>query len=99
ALFMAAGKPMAGLVLELQADAMNRAVGLADLLRKARAVSVKLRATDIEEWLGREMNGYAKPADVPEYRRLHADLKCFNPVRGLIPLAVANPQIQEMISS
>ena len=90
---------MAGLVLELQTDAMNPEVRLADLLRKARAVSVKLRATEIEEWLGREMNGYAKAADVPEYRRLHAELKCVNPVRGLIPLTVASPPIQDIISS
>jgi hypothetical protein len=90
---------MAGLVLELQSDAMNPSVRLVDLLRKARAVSVKLQTTDIEEWLGREMNGYEKAADVPDYRRLHADLKCFNPVRGLIPLAVANSDIQDIISS
>jgi len=90
---------MAGLVLELQADAMNPVVRLADLLRKARAVSVKLRATEIEEWIGREMNGYEKVADVPDYRRLHAELKCINPVRGLIPLHVAEFKIQDIISS
>jgi len=37
---------MAGLVLELQADAMNPVVRLADLLRKARAVSVKAATFD-----------------------------------------------------
>src|SRR6185503_319793 len=88
---------MAGLVLELQADAMNPVVRLADLQRKARADSVKLRATEIEEWIGREMNGYEKVADVPDYRRLHAELKCINPVRGLIPLHVAESKIQDII--
>jgi len=90
---------MAGLVHELQADAMDPKVRLADLLRKARAVSVKLRASEIEEWLGREMNGYEKASDVPPYRQLHAELKCVNPTHGLIPLAVSNPELQEIISA
>jgi len=90
---------MTGLVHELQTDAMDPKVRLADLLRKARAVSVKLRASEIEEWLGREMNGYENASDVPPYRQLHAELKCVNPIHGLIPLAVSDPKIQEIISA
>ena len=60
---------------------------------------MKLRATEIEELLRREMNRYERAADVPEYRRLHAEFKCVNPVQCLIALAVANSQIRRIISS
>ena len=56
---------MAGLVFDLQADAMNRAVGVSDLLRKAKAVSKKLRTPEVYEWIDRELNGYEKTATFP----------------------------------
>ena len=90
---------MSGLILELQADALNSKVQVTDLLRKAKAVSKKLRASEIEEWIEHELSGYQHLADVPDYRRVQGDLKCFNPVRGWMPLAVRDPKIAEAIST
>lgn len=90
---------MAGLVLELQADAMNAAVRTSDLLRKARAVSVKLGATDIQSWIDSELGGYRNPKDVPEYRGINGHPRCYNPYRGWMPLMIQDPNMRELISS
>jgi hypothetical protein len=92
---------MAGLVLDLQTDAMNGAVRVSDLLRKAKTVSKKLRTPEIDEWIDRELKGYEKTADIPEYRRIHGHLRCYNPVQQRwMPLMVhGDPRIVEIYSS
>ena len=66
------GLGMTGLVEQLQADAMNSAVSVADLLRKAKAVAIKLNQNELVGWLESEMSGYALGATLPEYRLLAA---------------------------
>ena len=49
---------MQSLVLELQRVAMDPKHKIGDLLRKAYAVSAKLRLNDFREWCQCELNGY-----------------------------------------
>ena len=89
---------MASLVLELQRDALDKSIPVADLLRKALVVARKLKVIDIVEWLGHELNGY-DGAKVPQYRKLRGELKVFNPYNGWIPLRMSNTQHAEMLAT
>lgn len=89
---------MAGLVLELQADAMEDKVPASAVLRKALAVSRKLGLPDVESWLNEELNGYAASAEVPDYRKFQGTLKVWNPYHGWQPLFFAKPEDNEIFS-
>ncbi len=90
---------MLGLVLELQADAMNRDVRCSDLLRKALVVSRKLAVEKIEGWLRHELNGYPLDDDeVPDYREIHGQIKVWNPYHGWQPLNFGNSKEAELLS-
>jgi len=91
---------MPGLVLELQADALNRSVAVADLLRKAIAVSKKLRTPLIEGWLDHELKGYPSANDVPEYRRLNGHLRYQDADGRWLPLTYdGDPKFGEIWSA
>ncbi|MFJ2428487.1 hypothetical protein [Pseudomonas sp. NPDC087804] len=77
---------MGSLVLELQADALDETKSVIYLLQKARAVSVKLNVTTIQEWIGHELEGYPY-ALVPEYREVTGLLMCRGDA-GFVPLRV-----------
>ncbi|HVH76124.1 MAG TPA: hypothetical protein VM755_14515 [Stellaceae bacterium] len=81
---------VATLVEQLQADALDRNISIADLLRKTKAAAVKLKRTDLIEWIESELSGY-KDKKLPPYRVLHAELKFFNPYRGWCPIVGAPP--------
>jgi hypothetical protein len=89
---------MAGLVHELQADAMDESVSVLSLLRKARALSVKLGVTTIDQWLAHEMSGYSDSAIIPDYRHVVGQTVCFNPYRGWIPLEIENLEHHKLLS-
>jgi AbiTii len=88
-----------GLVLELQAEALDRSTPVSDLLRKALAVSKKLGVTQIEEWIGRELNGYPLAADLPAYREIHGQIKIWNPYHGWQPLHFGDADMGQKLSS
>jgi hypothetical protein len=75
---------MASIVLELQEKCTDSSHDIIDLLRKAKLVAVKLGLAEFTKWIDSELNGYDSIDDVPEYRRVRAQLKAFNPYRGLI---------------
>lgn len=89
---------MSSLVLELQRDALDKSVSTTDLLRKALVVARKLKVTDLVDWLTNELNGYPEGADVPEYRKLHGELKVHNPYHGWVPLIMADAKQAELLS-
>ncbi len=89
---------MTGLVLELQADALNENISVLSLLRKAKVVSVKLEVTTINEWLDHELRGYPTRSSVPEYRRVVGRTVCHNPYRGWIPLEVRGADAQKFMT-
>ncbi len=45
-------------------------VDLTSTLRKAKALTNNLHSPELDEWLDRELYGYADPQEVPDYRRL-----------------------------
>ena len=62
---------MSSLVLELQQDAIDPNVSVADLLRKSMLVARKLGLKEFEAWVNFEMNGYEKATEeIPAYRKL-----------------------------
>ncbi|HIF5616173.1 TPA: hypothetical protein ACX3CR_004775, partial [Vibrio parahaemolyticus] len=64
-----------GLVLELQRDALNKTVSVADLLRKALVVSKKLQIIEMEAWICNELRGYENiEAIVPDYRKIRGEV-------------------------
>jgi len=83
-----------GLVEQLQSDAMNDSVPITVLLRKAKAAAVKLRQTELADWIEHEISGYPPEADVPEYRVLYSRLKFFNPVRGWCPVVGGDSRLK-----
>lgn len=89
---------MTGLVLELQADALDESVSVLSLLRKAKVVSVKLGVTTIIEWLEHELSGYPTRSSIPEYRHVSGRTVCYNPYRGWIPLEIEDPEHQKLLS-
>jgi hypothetical protein len=89
---------MTSLVLELQRDALDQSVGMADLLRKALVVARKLKITDLAEWLTHELNGYPEGKEIPEYRKLRGELKVHNPYHGWVPLIMRDAKQAELLS-
>ena len=66
---------MDSLVLELQKEAMNNKIQVSVLLKKAKAVAVKLQRKDINEWIQNEIQGYAGYTSLPEYRKLWGEIQ------------------------
>ncbi|WP_449471670.1 AbiTii domain-containing protein [Sphingobium chungangianum] len=67
---------MAGLVEEIQAQALDPAVKVSDLLRKVKVAAVKLKLDDAVDWVDKELGGYMDVdiTDLPPYRRGHGTL-------------------------
>ncbi|MCF5053377.1 hypothetical protein GIW50_20670 [Pseudomonas syringae] len=90
---------MAGLVEELQADALDESIHIMALMRKAKAVSVKLNAPSISTWIDNELQGYRSSDDIPNYRHVRGSLVCYNDIHGHIPLTIDNPHILETVTT
>jgi AbiTii len=74
---------MASLVEQIQADALDRAVPVTDLLRKAKVVAIKLDLPELLAWAEAELNGYQnQKVPIPQYRQIPGRLRALNPVRG-----------------
>jgi len=87
---------MTSIVLELQHDALDRCSPVEDLLRKALVVARKLGVTDLQTWIEHELGGYPEGAEIPDYRTVHGQVKCFNPYRGWIPMIFEDPRQAEL---
>ncbi len=75
-----------GIVLQLQAEALDENVDIEQLLRKAYLVAKKLGLRDFEEWISLEQNGYHQ--NVPDYRMIGGKIKAWNPYHGWIPVVM-----------
>jgi hypothetical protein len=87
---------MGSLVLELQRDALNPAISMLVLLRKALVVARKLNVQEFQNWVEKELNGYPERSDLPQYRFMFGDLKARNPYHGWIPVTVPS-ELHELI--
>ena len=52
---------MDSLTREIQGDALNSDVSVADLMRKALLAAKKLNQQEIQNWIELELNGYPRP--------------------------------------
>ena len=75
------------IVLELQKEAMDNAVPVSALLRKALVVAKRLDNPEFEEWINTELSGYPAKAKFPEYRILKGEVKGMNFSGEWIPIA------------
>ncbi|CAM2161448.1 AbiTii domain-containing protein [Paraburkholderia sacchari] len=90
---------MKSLVFELQAKVLDSSSTVSDLLRTALIVARKLEVGEFEAWVTLELNGYADhDDDVPEYRKLEAALKVWNPYHGWQPLFTADAKMHERLA-
>ena len=87
---------MTSLVQELEQDAYDSAASLSNMLRKAKAVAVKLQLQQPMEWVEAELNGY-KSNDVPPYRKLTGHARTRNPYHGWQPLMFGNAEVERMV--
>ncbi len=86
---------MDSIVDELQRDALNGTVSLADLLRKVRVVASKLSLQEPLEWVNLELNGY--PGDVPDYRMAVGQAKSMNGLGRWQPVVISDYEVQRMV--
>ncbi len=90
---------MDSLVLELQKEALDPKISVANLLRKALVVARKLNIEEIQGWIELELNGYGKQSDYPEYRVVTGEVQVWNPVRyEWQPVIFGNAEIGERFS-
>ena len=75
-----------GIVLQLQAEALDESVSIETLLRKAYLVARKLQLKDFEKWIECEQNGYKE--NPPDYRIIGGEIKAWNPYHGWIPVVM-----------
>src|SRR4051794_13319803 len=80
------------LVLQLQADAIDKDMSASNLLRKAKITATKLSLSDLLCWVNKELDGYVDTtwSDLPKYRHLVGQPKVFNPYHGWQPMFFRN---------
>jgi hypothetical protein len=88
---------MAALVEELEQDAYDSKASLSNMLRKAKAIAVKLQLKQPIAWVEAELNGYGA-GEVPDYRKISGRVKARNPYVGLIPVICADPEFERILS-
>lgn len=90
---------MSSLVEELQRDALDHRVRVSDILRKAKAIAVKLDLQELEKWVESELNGY-QSNEVPNYRIAIGQVKGLNPFRGgWQPVVFPNTEMEQAFSN
>ncbi len=86
------------IVREIQSEILSDDVRVANIVRKARLAARKLDLKDFEKWLIKESDGYKGiPVDeMPDYRKIGAIPRFFNPYRGWCPIIVEDEKIYEL---
>lgn len=79
---------MPKLVIELQKDCINPTISYATLFQKAYLIAHKLGQKEMADFLRKEIDGYKKEKEVPDFRYIDVIFKAMNPMRGWIPVAI-----------
>lgn len=84
------------LVLELQSLAQRSDTPLSELLRRAKALAVKLDLEDARTWIDHEISSYPPNVEVPPCRVIPSELKLLNPYHGWQAVVWGHPgKLQE----
>jgi hypothetical protein len=62
------------LLEQIEDDALDSRKSVADALRKCIALGGRAGSEELRGWASRELQGYQKPDDVPEYRNIAAPI-------------------------
>ena len=101
---------MESLIIELQRDALNEAINVSNLLRKAFVAAKKLKIQEFEKWIELELNGYYhlaeldwdRPEDrlekLPKYRWVNGELKVRLLNQRLVPWTFESPEEGKRLS-
>ncbi|WP_312794459.1 hypothetical protein [Tianweitania sp.] len=89
---------MAGLIEEIQRDALDPNVPVATLLRKVKVAAVKMQLGGVEGWVENELNGYKSKEDLPEYRLLKGRPMGLNPYQGWLPIVFHEAEVNKLLS-
>ena len=60
------------LLREIQLAATDNNIDISTVLRKSKMLAVRLRSSEFEDWVNRELNGYSEASDLPPYRVVSA---------------------------
>ncbi|WP_447726437.1 AbiTii domain-containing protein [Sphingomonas koreensis] len=90
---------MAGLVEEIQAQALDPSVKISDLLRRVKLAAVKLKLDAAAEWVDRELRGYSDPEMIPPYRRTRGELRAHTRFHGVLPVTGNSSWIDEVCNT
>ena len=88
---------VAGLVEEIQRDALAPGVAVSTIRRKVKAAAAKLGLGKVEDWVEHELNGFLN-LDVPTYRKLHGRPQAFNPYQGWIPIILGSDRDNDLLA-
>lgn len=89
---------MPGMIQELQTAAADPSVPVGELLRRALIASRKLGLKEFEQWALQEMDGYPRPAEVPEYRVVVGWVVGRSPTGSWMPVQFEDPAEAEFLS-
>jgi AbiTii len=89
---------MTTLVHDLQQAALDEAVAVSKLLRKALLVASKLGVSDFEAWARSELEGYDGQTPIPEYRRVVGTPMAWNPYHGNQHLQTQTAEVAKKLS-
>jgi hypothetical protein len=90
----------AGIVLELQRDCLDGSVSASAILRKAKAIAVKLDLKELSDWIDQELNGYeCALKDLPEHRTMGGAPKFWNPYNGWCPIIPGDKWLSDILTT
>lgn len=73
---------MAGLIHEIQRDASDESIPVAQLLRRMKMAAAKLKLPELGSWVEQELNGYDSDTALPMYRVIAGIPMAHFPGRG-----------------
>jgi hypothetical protein len=61
---------MAGILDDIQKEALDQKISVSTLLRKVKVAAARLGVAKVEEWVDSELKGYSRTDEVPNYRKI-----------------------------
>jgi hypothetical protein len=91
------GELLAGMIEELQRDALDPSVPVDALLRRVQLAAVKLDLPEVEAWVKNELGGYK--AYLPHYRKVTGQLRMWNLYHGWVPVLIQQDELANTVST